>query len=262
MTDTASTEKQKLAYGVDPRRSEKYSLRQSRYNELGVDIARFGQLAKEQGRRLKFLDIGCAGGVAMRHIEVHEGADNIDYYGIDLRMQENTYKRERWSELREGDLTQGLPFLDTNQFDVVICEQVLEHLHELDVAIATFQRVLKPGGTLIVGVPIFPPGIHLLRRHLVPILDRILPLKKHRGHVQAFSKNSFVANLQRYSDLQVQKARGFRIISGGVLRPLENYRWFWQFNRFLGAMLPSMCIEIQVLAQKPLEEANPKKAAA
>ena len=34
------------------------------------------------------------------------------------------------------------------------------------------------------------------------------------------------------------------------MRPLEYYRWWWQLNRRLGRMLPSLCTEIQVLARK------------
>lgn len=255
---------QKLAFGVDPKRREKFSLRQSRYYEIGVDVARLGQLAKDQGRRLQVLDVGFGGGVSMRYIEVHEGADNIDYHGVDLKLIDSIYKRECWSGLYEADLTQGLPFLDSDQFDVVICEQVLEHLHEIDLAMSTLHRVLTPGGTLIVGVPIFPPGLHLVRRHLVPVLDRVLPLvpilgrvlslKQQRGHVRAFSKYSFISDLRRNGDLQIQQTRGFRIVSGGLLRPLENFRWCWRVNRFIGAIIPSLCIEIQVVAQKPLAE--------
>ena len=44
--------------------------------------------------------------------------------------------------------------------------------------------------------------------------------------------------------------RGFRIISGGLLRPLENYRWWWRFNRRLGELLPAACIEAQIIARK------------
>ena len=254
MPNSTPVHGQKLAFGVDPKRREKYSLRQSRYYEIGVDVARLGQLAKDQGRRLRLLDVGFGGGVSMRYIEVHEGADNIDYHGVDLKLIDGIYKRECWSGLYEGDLTQGLPFLDSDQFDVVICEQVLEHLDEIDLAISTLHRVLTPGGTLIVGVPIFPPGLNLVRRHLVPVLDRVLLLNKQRGHVRAFSKYSFISDLRRNCKLQIQQTRGFRIVSGGLLRPLENFRWCWRVNRFIGAIIPSLCIEIQVVAQKPLAE--------
>jgi len=34
------------------------------------------------------------------------------------------------------------------------------------------------------------------------------------------------------------------------IEPLEHYRWWWQVNRWLGSMLPSLCIEVQVVAAK------------
>jgi hypothetical protein len=35
-----------------------------------------------------------------------------------------------------------------------------------------------------------------------------------------------------------------------LLRPLENYRWWWRFNRRLGELLPAACIEVQIIARK------------
>jgi hypothetical protein len=40
------------------------------------------------------------------------------------------------------------------------------------------------------------------------------------------------------------------VISGGILRPLENHRWWWKFNRWLGERIPAACIEIQAIMQK------------
>lgn len=41
-----------------------------------------------------------------------------------------------------------LPFLD-GEFEVILCSEVLEHLHAPEKAISEMYRVLKPGGTLI-----------------------------------------------------------------------------------------------------------------
>jgi 2-polyprenyl-3-methyl-5-hydroxy-6-metoxy-1,4-benzoquinol methylase len=43
-----------------------------------------------------------------------------------------------------GDLTGGYPEIPSEHYDVVVCEQVLEHLAALDTAIATLVRVLRP----------------------------------------------------------------------------------------------------------------------
>ena len=54
-------------------------------------------------------------------------------------------------------VTGGYPEIPSGHYDVVVCEQVLEHLAALDIALATLVRVLRSGGRLVIGVPIFPP---------------------------------------------------------------------------------------------------------
>jgi SAM-dependent methyltransferase len=53
-----------------------------------------------------------------------------------------------------GDLNKALPFANAS-FDSVIFTDVLEHLAEPLSAIREIARVLRPGGTLIAGVPFF-----------------------------------------------------------------------------------------------------------
>jgi len=232
-----------------------YRLRQARYYALGEDVARLAADHRSRHRRpLELLDVGCDQGIAMRYIETQPGGEHVRYNGADLfpRGMHRVYKREQWT-LSHVDLEQGLVGLDSNAYDVVVCEQVLEHLCNCEQALAELVRVLRPGGLLIVGVPIFCFGLHLLRRHLVPQLDRWLNVKKVRGHVQAFSQRTFLQLLDDTGELQIEQVRGFRFVSGGPLRPLEYCRWWWQLNRRLGRMFPSLCTEIQVLARKQLQ---------
>lgn len=239
-----------MAFGVDPTRKERFSLRQARYHEIGEEVGRILAQRPLAAGPLKLLDVGVWNGVSMRYLEKQPGAERIEYHGIDLKLQPTIYNPSMWASLQEGDLMDGFPHVPSHHFDVVICEQVLEHLPWVDTPIATLCRVLKPGGTLIVGVPIFPPGVHLVRRHLVPVWDRLVGTKKVRGHLQAFSLGSFLQALRKSGDLTIRSARGFRIVSGGVLRPLENYRWWWQLGRAAGRLAPALCTEIQVVAVK------------
>ncbi|ODA34672.1 class I SAM-dependent methyltransferase [Planctopirus hydrillae] len=249
-SNTGSAKEPSLAYGVDPTRPEKYSLRQARYHAVSEEIARLIPEFKASGRRLKILDVGIWNGVLMRYVEALPGSEIVDLHGVDLTLQPTIYKPEKWASLNAGDLMGGLNFLESNQFDLVVCEQVLEHLPTVDDAISTLGRVLAPGGLLIVGVPIFPEGIHLVRKHLVPAVDKLVGKKKPRGHLQAFSKRTFIGAVTQHAPVKVVAARGFRIFSGGLLRPLENQKWWWQLNRTAGETLPSLCTEIQVLARK------------
>jgi hypothetical protein len=45
--------------------------------------------------------------------------------------------------------------------------------------------------------------------------------------VQAFSLRTFKGLLHKYTDLRIKEIKGFRIISGGVLRGLENHNGGW-----------------------------------
>lgn len=238
------------AFGVDPTRKERYSLRQARYYAIAQDMARLTADANERGETIQLLDVGVWNGVSMRYIEEHNDLGTVEFHGVDLKLKDNLYKREAWSSLTEGDLLSGLPFLPSNHFDVVICEQVLEHLPSIDVAMETLSRVLKPGGTMILGVPIFTPPAQLIRKHIVPMWDRVIGTKKTRGHLQAFTRGTFLRAMEQNCDVTVQQTRGFRTISGGPLRPLENYRWWWQLNCGIGRIAPAVCTEIQVVATK------------
>jgi SAM-dependent methyltransferase len=239
-----------LAFGVDPTRRERYSLRQARYEAIGVEIARLLPEFARRNEPLRLLDVGVWNGVSMRYIEARDPDQRVEYHGVDLHLHPGIYKPSAWKSLQQGDLLAGLPQVPSEAFDVVLCEQVLEHLPEVEAALTALSRVLKPGGWLIVGVPIFPPGIAWIRRHGVPLWDRMVGRAKPRGHLQVFSKRSFLTAIERHCGVTVLDTRGFRIISGGWLRPLENSRGWWRFNRWLGRRVPGLCTEIQVVARK------------
>jgi SAM-dependent methyltransferase len=244
-----------LAFGVEPGHAP-YRLRQARYWELGHDVARFArERFQATGRRSDLLDVGVYDGVSRRYIEDHEGAEHVNFHGVDIfpHGRQFVYKHRDWA-LHHCDLEQGMPSLESNAYDIVLCEQVLEHLHDVEPALSDLARVLKPGGLIVLGVPIFPDGLHLVRRHIVPWGDALRSWwtgrVKYRGHVQAFSKRSFLAQIRRTTSLAGLRARGFRVVSGGILRPLESMRWWWRWNRRLGQIVPALCIEVQVTATK------------
>ncbi|GJL93665.1 MAG: hypothetical protein DHS20C05_00700 [Hyphococcus sp.] len=240
------------AFGVDPKRAQAYSLRQARYYEIVLEVmARYPEYfsGERPAQKLKLLDIGVQNGVTKMYLDlIDKGA--IEYHGADLALSDQLENPEDWT-LYIGDFQKGYPEIPDNHFDIVICEQVVEHLPNYEKALAAIERVAKPGGLIVIGVPIFPDGLHLVRRYVVPVADKILKTKKVRGHVQAFSKRHFLSELRRCTDLEVLKTRGFRVISGGVLRPLENNERYWAMNRAIGQMAPGLCIEIQVVATKP-----------
>jgi len=253
------------AFGVEPNRRATYELRQSRYEALGHDVAREARRLQTAGRRpsCRLLDVGTFDGVARRYIEANSGTETIDYEAVDIFPcgVEFVYKHHDW-KMHAINLLGGMPDLPTDHYDIVLCEQVLEHLTDYRPAIDDMVRVLKPGGLLIVGVPIFPEGLHWVRKHVVPTTDRLFKVKKVRGHVQAWSLRTFRREFRSIPNLRLEDCRGFRIVSGGVLRPLEFTRTWWKLNRWMGRVVPGLCVEVQLLFRKNVDSAQSRRAAA
>jgi SAM-dependent methyltransferase len=241
-----------IAFGVEPNRRAPYELRQSRYQALAEDVAKAArEMYQVQGRPARLLDVGVFDGVSRRYIEAHGCEEQLEFEAVDIypKGREFVYKHAEWTH-HEMDLRHGMPSLASDAYDIVICEQVLEHLQDVGPAIHDLVRVLRPGGLLIVGVPIFPPGLDLVRKYVVPKLDQVIAPSKRRGHVQAWSLRSFLKQFMEHASLALLETRGFRIISGGVLRPLEFTRTWWQLGRMVGKLAPSLCTEVQILATK------------
>jgi len=205
--------------------------------------------------RIKLLDVGYGKGRTIPFIESKGVAGRIEFYGIDITTDRMKYSDDRW-KLAIADAGKGFPFC-SGAFDIVICEQVLEHLAHPENALREIGRVLRPGGLLILGVPTFPPGAKFFRSRITPHIYRLL--NHSSTHIRAFSAGSIAAMVKRTQSFDVTDMRGFRMISGGALQFLEDYRWWWRLNSMLGRALPWLCTEVQILARKRAASQQPAK---
>ncbi len=238
-----------MAFGVEPS-DRPYHLRLARYAALAESIAEFVRARPSQpDRPLRLLDAGAGNGRTLRYLEALGVTDRIEFHAVEFDPWriERIYAPDRWHAIIRGDLTEGVPFADRS-FDVVVCEQVLEHLEDPESVVRELVRVLRPGGLMIVGVPTFPPLLLHLRKHVVPVIDRLRG--KRREHVQVFDTRSLRRLIRRAGDMRVIEVRGFRVVSGGLVAGLEHHRWWYRLNRRLGRWFPWCCIEIQALARR------------
>jgi SAM-dependent methyltransferase len=92
------------------------------------------------------LDYGCGAGGTVRILR----EAGFESYGVDIRWPGADYGDLERSDLGDGVLRyyeEGgrLPFED-DRFDLVISDQVFEHVAPIEVSVREIERVLKPGG--------------------------------------------------------------------------------------------------------------------
>lgn len=80
------------------------------------------------------------------------GLDNYNWYGIDISMEYLKIARGMNVEVAMSRI-EDMPYVD-NCFDMITCTDVLEHVLDLNYCTAQLLRVLKPGGVIIIRVPL------------------------------------------------------------------------------------------------------------
>jgi dolichol-phosphate mannosyltransferase len=110
----------------------------------------------------RILDAGCGSSLTIQSLN--------NAVGMDSNPGPLRYLRRYGIPLVRGSVL-ALPFAD-NSFDCLISDQVIEHLPNDEVLFTEMRRVLKPGGTLILGTPDYStrvsPSIEPIYRLLMP----------------------------------------------------------------------------------------------
>lgn len=105
------------------------------------------ELLEESGSNAKLLDLGCDDGKYSLKWGKRVGTNSI--YGIDINKDPAEKAAERGIKVKVCDLNYKFPFRSTF-FDVVVADQVIEHLWDLDNFVSEIKRVLKRGGYLVI----------------------------------------------------------------------------------------------------------------
>lgn len=110
----------------------------------------------------KVLDYGCGQGSIVKLLRLK----NVDAYGCDIFYEGGDYTKEVDSSLFQGNIIKKMnngkiPF-ESSSFDIVINNQVMEHVEDLNAVLIEINRVLKPNGRLL---SIFPDRSVLREGH-------------------------------------------------------------------------------------------------
>jgi SAM-dependent methyltransferase len=145
-----------------------------------------GYLAsRPSGRPTSILDVGCG---SSRIIQ-----DLPDAIGLDILFPKLRFLRGRHGRLVQGTAF-ALPFADA-AFDAVICSEVLEHVSDDAAIVEELTRVLRPGGTLILGTPDYGRWLWWV---LEWIYGKILPGAYAHEHITHPTRASLTGRLRAF----------------------------------------------------------------
>lgn len=101
----------------------------------------------EKNNSAKLLDLGCDDGAFTLKAADKIGTKNI--YGVEI-IEETMKKAEKNGiKVKKFDLNNKFDF-ENDFFDVVIANQIIEHLYNSDNFLSEIYRILKPGGYAII----------------------------------------------------------------------------------------------------------------
>ncbi|MCA6379264.1 MAG: class I SAM-dependent methyltransferase [Cytophagales bacterium] len=96
------------------------------------------------------LEIGCGDG-NFAELLLARGA--LEVWGIEYEKEQADLAQERMMKVLVGDVAEQLTSLPDNYFDVIICNDVLEHLIDPYTVISKLRYKLKKEGVMISSIP-------------------------------------------------------------------------------------------------------------
>lgn len=179
----------------------------------------------------KILDAGCgAGGLA----HVMREKWNVEAYGVDISKKGVSLARKIGIKAKVSDLSSSMQF-ESNFFDLIIANELIEHLSNPDGFLRESRRVLKKGGFLLISTPNLSYWLNrvLFSLGIYPIfLEASVERKVGLGHLSSFSfgnqpvghihvfNSSAIIELLKLNGFTVEKKMGLPIDFISPNRPL------------------------------------------
>jgi 2-polyprenyl-3-methyl-5-hydroxy-6-metoxy-1,4-benzoquinol methylase len=179
--------------------------------------------------RGRLLEVGCGSGDFLVQAE----ADGWQVTGVDYSATacEQARQRLKNGEVRCGELAQAV--LPTEQFDLCVISDLLEHVRSPLEFLAEIQRVLKPGGTLFVATPSMDSWSAQFMR------QKWMEFKAE--HLIYFDRQTIQTALFKSGFHEVVVQSGWKILTFDYVRlRFERFRtsWIAPVLRFLSHILP------------------------
>jgi SAM-dependent methyltransferase len=178
----------------------------------------------------RVLDIGCGTGELLRTIRA---SGNSNVFGIEPSPQASKIAREEFGlDVRTGTLESQ--YLGDSSVDTVLLSHVLEHLPSPRKTLNEIERVLKPGGSVVIWVP-------NARSLPARLLGRYWMGWDVPRHLYAFGPGSLRAYIG-----------GANLISGEVFHERHAIEWAWGLRLYARERFRSPRLDALLAAAHPV----------
>jgi len=175
-------------------------------------------------RPYKMVDVGCGDGATTVRIANYFTLKMDNVYGVDYDDNLIDASKKLFN-VHKADLEiADIPF-DDNTFDLVICNQVLEHLKHYRKVIDDLIRITSKEGYIIIGIPNLS---HLINRIYLLFGRQPLCIHLNSSHVRSFTHKSFSNML-----MSLQKVK-FLDCKGSLMYPLPLFVANRMKSHFIG----------------------------
>ena len=219
------TEHYFLSYDTDAGRESVSFLKRATARQYLGEIESFR--GSSSGR---LLEVGCGEGDFLAEAEqVGFEVEGVEYSSAACATANRRLKRGR---VRQGEL-EGAQ-LAAESFDVIVLNDVIEHVRSPAVVLGEIHRLLKPGGTLFLATPSLDSwSARIMGRHW---------MEWKPEHLSYFNRESMTGALQRSGFSGVKVQSGWKILSFDYVHAhFEKFpvAGVTPFLRLLGKILPA-----------------------
>lgn len=169
------------------------------YKYLYFCTPRLRFLKQVEGRH--YLDFGCGDGVALRQNLIVR--PDLNCFAMDVKDFQKQLPPDVVFNVYDGI---NIPF-NSEQFDIITANHVLEHVHKPDKILLELKRILKPNGQVFIEVP--------NERSL-----RGKPSSNFAGTVHFHDDPTHIRAYSRAELIQLCQQLGFSIVKVGISRNL------------------------------------------
>jgi len=166
----------------------------------------------------KVLEIGCAEGDFRRNLD-----QNCEYWGIEPISSIAKNAKDHLYKVLNGTFEEVYDQLPNNYFDLVICNDVIEHMPDHDAFLQTIKRKLTKHGYIVGSIP----NVRYVKNLIEVLFEKDWRYKEHgildKTHLRFFTEKSLrrTFGINEYS---IEQLSGINCVLGNIFTIDGSYR--------------------------------------